>query len=208
MATRPRFLEPLEATAIGTAIVHVRSAADWIAEYGRNSGGNADEIEDFNHKLASFVCRNSLFVAWHYACGSRWHTAFWDMPATASSAPATVTLPGPHLTAMEEFVEAGRALPGLALSTCDDQDQWDREIYPLLTPLSAVRQFLRTQLRPDRSRHRLLRGVTTNASRFETRVRRETSCPSFRGSRSENGSTRARTLSSFARSGTVTGSPS
>jgi hypothetical protein len=33
---------------------------------------------------------------------------------------------------MEEFVEAGRALPGLALSAYEDQDQWDREVYPLL----------------------------------------------------------------------------
>jgi tryptophan 7-halogenase len=33
---------------------------------------------------------------------------------------------------MEKFIEAGRALPGLALSECEDQDQWEREIYPLL----------------------------------------------------------------------------
>ena len=27
----------------------------------------------------------------------------------------------------------GRGLPGLALSTYDDQDQWDREVFPLMS---------------------------------------------------------------------------
>jgi hypothetical protein len=34
---------------------------------------------------------------------------------------------------MVEFVEAGRALPGLAVSSYEDQDRWDREVYPMLT---------------------------------------------------------------------------
>jgi hypothetical protein len=34
---------------------------------------------------------------------------------------------------MDEFVKAGRKLPGFALSACRDQDAWDREVYPLLT---------------------------------------------------------------------------
>jgi hypothetical protein len=38
-----------------------------------------------------------------------------------------------HLDEMEEFVEAGRVLPGLALSTCRDQETWDKEVYPLLS---------------------------------------------------------------------------
>jgi hypothetical protein len=33
---------------------------------------------------------------------------------------------------MEKFIEAGRALPGPALSDYEDQDRWDREVYPLL----------------------------------------------------------------------------
>jgi hypothetical protein len=33
---------------------------------------------------------------------------------------------------MKEFVEAGRLLPGLAIGEYEDQDRWDREIYPLL----------------------------------------------------------------------------
>ena len=80
-----------------------------------------------------------------------------NTPGAASNAPATSPMARAHLADMEEFVEAGRTLPGLALSAYEDQDRWDREVYPLLTPLPPLRQFLRTQLRPDRSRNRLLR---------------------------------------------------
>ena len=82
--------------------------------------------------MVSFVCRNSLFVAWHYACGSRWDTAFWRYARRGLERARNSDVARPHLAAMEEFVEAGRALPGLALSACEDQDQWDREVYPLL----------------------------------------------------------------------------
>ena len=127
------FLEPLEATAISTAIVEVRSAVHWIIEHGRDSNKDPDEVEDFNDQLVSFVCRNSLFVAWHYACGSRWDTAFWRYARRGLERAHDSLVARPHLAAMEEFVEAGRALPGLALSACEDQDQWDREVYPLLS---------------------------------------------------------------------------
>jgi tryptophan 7-halogenase len=126
------FLEPLEATAIGTAILHVRSATRWIVEYGRNGGGNADAIEAFNRAMRSYVCRDSLFLAWHYACGSRWETSFWQHARGGIERARNSEIARPHVTAMAEFVEAGRALPGLALSAYDDQDQWEREIYPLL----------------------------------------------------------------------------
>jgi Tryptophan halogenase len=148
------FLEPLEATAISTAIVEIRAAVHWINDHGMESGGalpmpdmpdrndgeapadDADDkdhaIDDFNDQLVSFVCRNSLFVAWHYACGSRWDTAFWQYARRGLERARTSVVARPHLAAMAEFVDAGRALPGLALSACEDQDQWDREVYPLL----------------------------------------------------------------------------
>ena len=46
-----------------------------------------------------------------------------------------------HLVDMETFVEAGRVLPGLALSAYEDQDRWDREVYPLLRIYSAFGNF-------------------------------------------------------------------
>jgi tryptophan halogenase len=126
------FLEPLEATAIGTAIFQIRSATRWLVEYGRDGGGNADAIEDFNRAMRTYVCRDSLFLAWHYARGSRWETPFWQYARGGIDRARNSDIARPHVTAMEEFVEAGRALPGLALSAYDDQDQWEREVYPLL----------------------------------------------------------------------------
>ena len=126
------FLEPLEATAIGTAIVQVRSAARWIVEVGRGRCGDPDEVEEFNSATLSYVCRDSLFLAWHYACGSRWDTAFWEYARHGLARARTSAFARPHLADMEEFVEAGRTLPGSTLSEYDDQDRWDREVYPLL----------------------------------------------------------------------------
>jgi tryptophan halogenase len=127
------FLEPLEATAIGTAIVQVRAAAHWIIEQGRGRCAHPDEIEDFNRQLLSYVCRDSLFIAWHYACGSRWDTPFWQYARQGIERARSSALARNHLADMEEFMEAGRALPGLALSGYHDQEQWDREVYPLLS---------------------------------------------------------------------------
>jgi hypothetical protein len=127
------FLEPLEATAIATAIVEVRAAAHWIAEHGPGSSADPDELEAFNEGMVGFVCRNSLFVAWHYACGSRWDTDFWQYARQGMERARSSDIVRDHLEEMEEFVEAGRTLPGLALSVYEDQEAWDREVYPLLS---------------------------------------------------------------------------
>jgi tryptophan 7-halogenase len=127
------FLEPLEATAIATAIVEVRSATHWIAEHGAESSTDIDELEAFNEGMVAFVCCNSLFVAWHYARGSSWDTAFWRYARQGMKRARNSDIARQHLAEMEEFVKAGRKLPGLALSVCRDQDTWDREVYPLLT---------------------------------------------------------------------------
>ena len=126
------FLEPLEATGIATAIVEIRSAAHWIAEHGPESSTDLDELEAFNEGMVGFVCRNSLFVAWHYACGSLWDTAFWRYARQGMERARNSDVARDHLEEMGEFVEAGRTLPALALSGCKDQETWDREVYPLL----------------------------------------------------------------------------
>ena len=126
------FLEPLEATAIGSAIVQIRSAARWIVEQGQGRCADPDEVEDFNSATLAYLCRDSLFIAWHYACGSRWDTPFWQYARRGIERARNSPMARAHLADMEEFVEAGRTLPGLALSAYDDQDRWDREVCPLL----------------------------------------------------------------------------
>jgi len=126
------FIEPLEATTIGHAIVQARSATRWIVEEGRGRCADSHEIEAFNATMLSYLCCDSLFVAWHYVCGSRWDTPFWQYARRGIERARDSAIARSLLADMEEFVEAGRALPGLALSAYEDQDQWDREVYPLL----------------------------------------------------------------------------
>ncbi len=126
------FVEPLEATTIGHTIVQIRSAARWIAEDGRGRCAEADEIDEFNREMVSYVCRDSLFVAWHYACGSRWDTPFWEYARRGIERARSSEIALPHLAAMQEFVEAGRTLPGSVLSEYENQDLWNSEVYPLL----------------------------------------------------------------------------
>jgi tryptophan halogenase len=126
------FIEPLEATTIGHAIAQVRAATQWIADVGQGSRAEPDEAAAFNRTMVDYMCRDSLFVAWHYSCGSRWDTPFWNHArgglARAREHPEAQV----HLRDMQIFVEAGRALPGPHLSALEDQEQWEREVLPLL----------------------------------------------------------------------------
>ena len=126
------FLEPLEATAIGSAIVQTRYAAHWMEAHGPQSSAAPDDVETLNEAITTYVMRDSLFLAWHYACGSRWDTPFWRYARQGLERAQQSIFARGHLAAMKEYVSAGRALPGRALATYDNQDQWDREVYPLL----------------------------------------------------------------------------
>src|SRR5262249_2287660 len=126
------FLEPLEATAIGHAILQIRSAARWIEEHGQDGRTDPGAIEASNRPIVSAICCDSLFIAWHYACGSRWDSPFWDFARRGLHRARAHPLAGHLVAAMEEFVEAGRAVPGLSLSAYDDFEQWQREGFPLL----------------------------------------------------------------------------
>ena len=61
--------------------------------------------------MLSVGCRDSLFVAWHYACGSRWDTPFWHYArggiARAREHPEAQT----HLPDMQVYIEAGEYCP-------------------------------------------------------------------------------------------------
>jgi 2-polyprenyl-6-methoxyphenol hydroxylase-like FAD-dependent oxidoreductase len=126
------FLEPLEATAICTGVLEIREAARLISDHGSHGGVDPFQVEKFNSKMLTYVVRNSLFLAWHYACGSGWDTPFWKYAMQGMERARKCAIVQPHLVDMEVFVEAGRELPSLALSAYVDQAQWDREVYPLL----------------------------------------------------------------------------
>jgi tryptophan halogenase len=126
------FIEPLEATTIGHAIVQVRAATRWIAEEGRGRRAEPDELDAYNRSMLSYMCCDSLFVAWHYACGSRWETPFWQHARRGIERARNHPVARGLLPAMEQFIEAGRALPGQRLSACDNQEEWERELFPLM----------------------------------------------------------------------------
>ena len=125
------FLEPLEATAIGSAIVLARAASHWMAEHATQAGPEA-EVADYNQALLTNVCRDSLFLAWHYAGGSCWDTPFWRHARQGLDRARATPWAAAQLDAMKPFVAAGRRLPGPELAACGSQDEWDRRILPLL----------------------------------------------------------------------------
>lgn len=125
------FLEPLEATAIGSAIVLARAAGHWMAEHATQAGAEA-EVADYNQALLTNVCRDSLFLAWHYAGGSCWDTPFWRHARQGLDRARATPWAAAQLDAMKPFVAAGRRLPGPELAACGSQDEWDRRILPLL----------------------------------------------------------------------------
>ena len=155
------FLEPLEATGIATAIVEIRSAAHWIAEHGPESSTDLDELEAFNEGMVGFVCRNSLFVAWHYACGSLWDTAFWRYARQGMErAREQRRRPGPSrrnggIRGSGTDAASPRAL---RLQGSGDLGQGGLSA---LAHLPALRQFLGAQFCPGRPRNRLLRHAST-----------------------------------------------
>lgn len=125
------FLEPLEATAIGSAIQHARAAARWIGEHASPVGHEA-EVADYNEALLGNVLRDSLFLAWHYACGSVWDTPFWRHARMGMARARENPWAAPHWRAMRAFVAAGRHVSAEELAACRDQDEWDQRIFPKL----------------------------------------------------------------------------
>ncbi|MDA7965161.1 tryptophan 7-halogenase [Ruegeria sp.] len=127
------FVEPLEATAIGATIMQVRTAQRWMAEQDRQSPPDKDAVGFANQTMRSYVLRNSLFIAWHYACGSRWDTPFWDLAARSLERAGKHRYLKGHVQAMTDFLDVGRDLPGAKIGACTEQERWEREILPKLT---------------------------------------------------------------------------
>lgn len=126
------FVEPLEATAIGVSIYQVRMAEQWISDNADKPCAQTAAVAAWNKAMHDFVIRNSLFVAWHYACGSKWDTGFWRHAQTCLERAEKDAHAQPHLGKMKEFIDAGRDLPAQTLAEDRNDEQWAKEILPLL----------------------------------------------------------------------------
>lgn len=126
------FVEPLEATSIGASILQVRSAQRWIESHDATAPAHPEDLAAFNQSMRSYILYNSLFIAWHYACGSRWDTPFWRHAQKGLDRVRKNPEAARYLDQMTPFVEAGRTLPGLALSRYEDETAWQRDIFPML----------------------------------------------------------------------------
>jgi hypothetical protein len=125
------FLEPLEATALGGAIVQARAATEWIEEH-QGTVASADEIAAQNALLLTTTVRDSLFIAWHYACGSVWDTPFWRHAAAGLERARADPWVATQIDAMKPFVNAGRRVLPAALQRGEDPADWNEHVFPLL----------------------------------------------------------------------------
>ncbi|MCV6585669.1 MAG: tryptophan 7-halogenase [Marinibacterium sp.] len=126
------FVEPLEATSIGASILQIRAAERWMTQGNCDTPPVCEQVEHYNAGMRSYIIRNSLFIAWHYACGAAWDTPFWRQAARGLERAADHPDAADHLAAMQAFIDAGHHLPGPMLSDYEDAESWQEEIFPLL----------------------------------------------------------------------------
>ncbi len=135
------FVEPLEATSIGASIMQSRSAQRWIAEHDPAVAADPRERAACNAGLLGYVLRNSIFIAWHYASGARWDTPFWRHARGGMARCAANPDARPLLEEMRKYVEAGRDLPGAAISRYVGEEGWRRDILPLMRVYTPYGNF-------------------------------------------------------------------
>ena len=135
------FLEPLEATAIGAAIFQVSAATRIIEEATPGTPVPEEKVIVHNAVMRNYLLRNSLFIAWHYACGSRWDTPFWRHAAQGMEAARHNPTAAPHLNVMSEFVNSAKTVPGSFVSDYTDVEGWKRDVFPLMTRYTPYGNF-------------------------------------------------------------------
>lgn len=135
------FLEPLEATAIGATIFQVSSATRIIEESMSGVPVHPDKIYVHNAVMRNYLIRNSLFIAWHYACGSRWDTPFWRHAEQGMELARRNPMAAPHLEVMTEYVNSAKAVPGRFVSDYTEVEGWKRDVFPLMTRYTPYGNF-------------------------------------------------------------------
>jgi tryptophan halogenase len=135
------FLEPLEGTAIGTTIFQVGAAKRLMEDAAPGAPVAPVEVAVYNGVMRNYVLRNSLFIAWHYTCGSRWDTPFWRHAARAIERARRNPLAAPHVAAMEEFINSAESVPGRYVSDYTDVEGWTRDVLPLMNRYTPYGNF-------------------------------------------------------------------
>lgn len=124
------FIEPLEATAISTAIVQVRKACAWIRAWLDGERPGEAEIKAYNSSVISASIRDSLFLAWHYACGSAWQTPFWQQARLCYLQSQFMARVSADWHLMQRFIDTGRHANAVMLSQELSPSQWQASVFP------------------------------------------------------------------------------
>ena len=126
------FLEPLEAISLSTAIVQIRKACAWI-QSNDNSSPLPTECEAYNRSMRLATIYDSVFLAWHYACGSKWDTPFWRHAVNCYHN-IQASPHGRHaLASMDGFIAAARCIEPSLLSKNLSLEDWHQTILPLMS---------------------------------------------------------------------------
>lgn len=128
------FIEPLEALGLGTIIFQLRSFTQWVRGVppGPRRAPDSERLASFNEGLSSYVRRNAVFLAWHYAAGSRHDSRFW---AHARECFASAANDSALAAEAEGLLEVARVAATLRVDDLDriaDREQWTREVFPRL----------------------------------------------------------------------------
>lgn len=128
------FIEPVEAVTIGTTVVQLRAATRWIQEALTSRAAPPDPyaLATLNGSFFAYVCKNSLFISWHYANGSRFQTPFWEHARRCFPAACERPELQSFLKDFREFLAVAREFPVAELARIDNREQWNRDIFPRL----------------------------------------------------------------------------
>ena len=87
IGNKASFLEPLEATALGLTQTQIFYASYFLRDLAEHRGSSrlqfeSEKITAFNQYLFDTILKVSMFVSWHYRCGSLFDTEFWRFAKT------------------------------------------------------------------------------------------------------------------------------
>ena len=74
------FLEPLEATAIGVITLQLHLLLHWRKLLNQDMPIE-QAVDQINRIHEDTLLKISIFIAWHYAAGSKYDTPFWQLAA-------------------------------------------------------------------------------------------------------------------------------